>query len=407
MYRIIDLCCGIGGIRRGFELASPDFETVLSADIDPVARRAYQHIYNDRPLGDISTLSFSDSVEKLPRGYDILLAGFPCQTFSSVGKREGFHDQANRGIVFFAIADILQKTRPKALLLENVENIVRHDKGRTIRTIVEVLEDELNYHLIGISSKSGGNGYIDVRQVDIVRNTRNFGVPQNRPRAYIMGFSKDWFGDRPEQLPQMLPTGRKLPKIYQSLDEILEEDVDVRFYLSEGYLATLKRHKKRQKENGNGFGYMVVNDAARESRIANAVLATGGSGRERNLVVQPREQALGVWVKGKKTPTNSEGIRVMTPTEWGKLQGFVNYAFLRDDGSDSFALPSNLSNTNQYKLFGNSVSIPVIEELASFMYECLLFLERKPDVYQENSTTGFDRFCFDRGLHDLWIEDNR
>lgn len=406
MYRIIDLCCGIGGIRRGFELASPDFETVLSADIDPVARRAYQHIYNDRPLGDISTLSFSQSVEKLPHGYDILLAGFPCQTFSSVGKREGFHDQANRGIVFFAIADILQKTRPKALLLENVENIVRHDKGRTINTIVEVLENELNYHLIGISNISGGDDCVDGKQVDIVRNTRNFGVPQNRPRAYIVGFSKDWFGDRPERLPQTLPTGRKLPKIYQSLDELLEEDVDVRFYLSEGYLETLKKHKKRQKKNGNGFGYMVVNDAARESRIANAVLATGGSGRERNLVIQPKEHASGVWVTGKKTPTNSEGIRVMTPTEWGKLQGFVNYAFLGADGRDRFSLPPNLSRTNQYKLFGNSVSIPVIEELASFMHECLLFLEQKSDVCLKNPNTSFDRFCFDRRLHDLWISDN-
>ena len=102
------------------------------------------------------------------------------------------------------------------------------------------------------------------------------------------------------------------------------------------------------------------------SPIANTILATGGSGKERNLIYDPREGIGGTEIKGKKTPLNHEGIRVMTPTEWGKLQGFINYAFLDEDGGEGFSFPEGISDTQQYKQFGNSVTIPAVEEIAIF-----------------------------------------
>ena len=133
------------------------------------------------------------------------------------------------------------------------------------------------------------------------------------------------------------------------------------------------RHKERQKNNGNGFGYMVVNRPGIEHPIANTILATGGSGKERNLVYDPQDGIGGMEVSTKKTPLNDQGIRVMTPREWGKLQGFIGYAFMVD-GEDTFSFPEGISDCQKYKQFGNSVTIPVIETMAGFMTECFVML---------------------------------
>lgn len=111
-----------------------------------------------------------------------------------------------------------------------------------------------------------------------------------------------------------------------------------------------------------------------ERPIANTLLATGCSGRERNLIYDPKEGIAGQIIKGKKTPLNDKGIRVMTPTEWGKLQGFINYGFVNAEGEDEFSFPEGIPAVQQYKQFGNSVTIPVIEEMARFMLDCLAIL---------------------------------
>ena len=126
-YKTIDLCAGIGGIRRGFELTGC-FENVLSAEIDEFAARTYEHLYGDNPLNDLTSEDFKNKVVNTE--YDVLLAGFPCQSFSSVGKKLGFRD-STRGTIFFDIADIISRTNPKAIFLENVENLISHDKGKT------------------------------------------------------------------------------------------------------------------------------------------------------------------------------------------------------------------------------------------------------------------------------------
>lgn len=362
IYKTIDLCAGIGGIRRGFELTG-QFRNVLSAEINPEAAKTYEHLYGDNPLNDLTSDTFKEEVIKTD--YDVLLAGFPCQAFSRIGKRLGFRDKT-RGTIFFDIADIIFKTEPRAVFLENVENLVSHDGGRTIRTIVETLENELQYRIIGVTLDENGN-YTYTRK-SFLRNSRFFGVPQNRPRVYIMAFSKKRYGNAVKVLTENLPeSGSKI--IFADVNQVLDSDVDPKYYLASGYLETLKRHKARQARNGNGFGYCVVNQKHEVHPVANTILATGGSGKERNLVYQPKDGVGGTVLPSKKTALNNEGIRMMTPAEWGRLQGFIGYAFMKD-GVDTFSFPEGTTNAQKYKQLGNSVTIPVIEEMARFMLKC-------------------------------------
>lgn len=369
-YKTIDLFAGIGGIRRGFEMTGR-FENVLSAEIDKYACETYKHLYNEDPFNDVTSEDFKARAEN--SSYDILLGGFPCQAFSIAGKKEGFMDKT-RGTLFFDVADILNRTRPKAFLLENVEGLLRHKGGQTITVILETLVKELNYYVIGVE-KHPFTGEMMFNPTNFLLNSRNFGLPQNRPRVYFMGFDQNYFGDYLNELPiKNLPKSRKREPIYKDLNDLLDFGNGADFYLAEGYLSTLKNHKDRHKGKGNGFGYLVVNENGIETPVSNALLATGGSGKERNLVYDPQDHIGGMEVKGKQTALNKEGIRLMTPREWGKLQGFINYAFI-EDGIDTFSFPEKISRIQQYKQFGNSVTIPVIEELAQTMVTCLDYLE--------------------------------
>lgn len=370
IYKTIDLCAGIGGIRRGYELAGC-FRNVLSAEIDKNACLTYKHLYGEDAMNDITTEEFKKKVDDIE--YDVLLAGFPCQAFSRAGKKEGFMDKT-RGTLFFDIAEIISRSHPKAFMLENVDNLITHEKGQTFHTIIDVLVNDLNYKVIGVTKDENGKLVYDARS--FVRNSKNFGVPQNRPRVYIMGFSRDYYGDSVDSLPNTLPEKRKTP-IYNDLNDLLEMNADDKYFLSSGYVETLERHKARHEGKGNGFGYRIVNLPEIEHPISNAILATGGSGKERNLVLDPKEGVAGKVVPSKQTPLNDKGIRAMTPREWGKLQGFVNYAFLDKDGNDTFSFPEKLADGPKYKQFGNAVTIPAVEEMAKFMKKCLAQLEKE------------------------------
>lgn len=367
-YKTIDLFAGIGGVRRGFEKTGY-FKNVISAEVDKYACETYKHLFGEDPYNDVTSEGFKNSV--MNTEYDVLLGGFPCQAFSRAGKEEGFEDKS-RGTLFFDIADILSKTRPKAFLLENVDSLITHKKGATFNTIIDILVNDLDYKVIGINKENQKLIY-DGRK--FVLNTKNFGLPQNRPRVYIMGFDNQRYQDElfNNTMFDSLPYERSDGAIWNNLNELLDYGAEGKYYLSEGYLNTLKKHKERHKSKGNGFGYMVVN--LKENLISNALLATGGSGKERNLVRDWQDCIPGKIVSTKKSPLNNECIRVMTPDEWAKLQGFKGYGFL-ENGEELFSFPPSISNAQRYKQLGNSVSIPVIEELAKKMNECLRYLEK-------------------------------
>lgn len=357
-YKTIDLFCGIGGIRRGFELTNK-FNNILSAEIDKYASITYQHLFGDNPLNDVTSEEFKTKVEKL--NYDVLLAGFPCQSFSIAGEKKGFED-TTKGTLFFDVADILKRTKPKAFLLENVEGLFRHNKGKTFKIIIDTLVNQLGYKIVGVDDN---NGILEYNSKSFLRKTVDFGLPQNRIRTYIMGFRKDLVPNNYKF--NQLPTKKEKP-IFNNLYQLLENDVSAKYYLSEQYLKTLEKHKATHKAKGNGFGFKIVNVG--ENPISNTILATGGSGKERNLILQEKPEYYGKIFGMKKSPINDKGIRVMTPTEWARLQGFKDYAFIKND-KDNFSFPDKISETQQYKQLGNSVSIPVIEELAKYMYQKL------------------------------------
>lgn len=361
MYKTIDLFAGIGGIRRGFEKTG-NFVNVLSAEIDKYACQAYEHIYGENPYNDVTSELFKEKVKHTP--YDILLGGFPCQAFSIAGKKQGFEDET-RGTLFFDIAQILKETSPKAFLLENVEGLLKHDKGRTFDIIARTL-DNLGYSVVGINKEENLlDTKYSAKSEDLVRTPYNFGIPQRRARIFIMGFKKDII-PKNYKFPE-LPKNRNLD-LYRDLNDLIDNNVDAKYYLSQTYLDTLNRHRAKHQSKKSGFGYVVVNDE--QSPLANTIMATGGSGKERNLIRQYKKEYDGIEVGGKKGKLNSEGIRYMTPTEWGKLQGFINYGF-KSKEVDTFSLPDNISNTQRYKLFGNSVCIPVIESMAEYMFDRL------------------------------------
>lgn len=319
---MIDLFAGIGGIRMGFDQAFGDSaETVFVSEWDTAAQKTYSANFPDSLTinGDITKISEED----IP-GFDICLAGFPCQAFSLAGQRRGFDDDykgMSRGTLFFDVARICARHKPKVIFCENVKGLTIHDKGKTFAVIRGTLE-QIGYKVF---SK--------------VLNSKDFGVPQNRERIYIVAFRKDIAPDRFD-FPSPVPG-----KV--SLRDILEEKpVSSKYYLSTQYLATLIRHKERHAAKGNGFGYEI-----RElDGIAGAIVC-GGMGRERNLIVDPRQTDLtpSTHIKGE---VNREGIRKMTPREWARLQGFP----------DSYKLI--LSDVHLYKQFGNSVTVPVIRAIA-------------------------------------------
>jgi DNA (cytosine-5)-methyltransferase 1 len=315
----------------------------------------YEHLYGVNPQNDVTSQEFKERIKNTK--YDVLLAGFPCQSFSIAGDKKGFEDRI-RGTLFFHISDIIKDTTPKAFLLENVEGLFRHDKGKTFNIIINTL-NELGYRVVGVDNV---NGKISYNSKSFLRKTVDFGLPQKRVRTYIMGFRDDLVSE--DYKFDNLPIKRDKP-IFNNLYELLEEEVSAKYYLSEQYIKTLEKHKATHKAKGNGFGYKVVNIGI--NPISNTILATGGSGKERNLVVQDKPEYYGMMFGSKKSPINNQGIRVMTPLEWARLQGFKDYAFI-ENGKDTFTFPKTVSDTQQYKQLGNSVSIPVIEELAKYMY---------------------------------------
>ena len=312
-FTFIDLFAGIGGFRLAMQNLGG--KCVFSSEWDEQAQKTYAANFGDIPYGDIT---LEETKARIPKEFDILCAGFPCQAFSIAGKRGGFED--TRGTLFFDVAEIIHRHQPKAFFLENVKGLINHDKGRTLKTILNTLREDLGYF---------------VPDPEIV-NAKDFGVPQNRERIYIVGFHKDT-GVNSFNYPK--PTNQSV----RFIDIREDKPVATKYYLSTQYINTLRNHKARHESKGNGFGYEIISD----NGIANAIVV-GGMGRERNLIIDHRitDFTPTTRIKGE---VNREGIRKMTPREWARLQGFP----------DSYVIP--VADASAYKQFGNSVAVPAIQ----------------------------------------------
>lgn len=327
--RSIDLFAGIGGIRLGFErVFGNDIDTVFVSEWDEYAQKTYKENFSDDfdISGDITKIDEKDIPE-----FDICLAGFPCQAFSLAGQRKGFSDNYKgmcRGTLFLDVARICEYHKPKVIFCENVKGLTIHDKGKTFDIICNTFK-ELGYKVFSE-----------------ILNSKNFGVPQNRERIYIVAFRND-IAPKDFIFPKKTDDTKKIKDIIE------EKPVSAKYYLSDVYLETLRKHKKRHAAKGNGFGYEI-----RDWNSTAGAIVCGGMGRERNLLIDKRQKNL-IPVTNIKGKINDEGVRKMTPREWARLQGFP----------DSYKLP--LADVHLYKQFGNSVTVNVIEAIAEKIKEVL------------------------------------
>ena len=310
MVKIVDLFAGIGGIRLGVEQAFGDVHCVFTSEIDKYAVTTYKANFRDANIfGDIKQIDENDVPD-----HDILLAGFPCQPFSQAGLKKGFTD--TRGTLFFDIERILLAKQPKAFLLENVKQLKGHNKGETFRTIID--------HL----TNAGYKVFYEILKA------KDFGVPQNRERIYIVGFldhSINFEFPKPTNLPTRV-------------GDILDDVVDKKYTISDKLWTGHKRRKELNKLNGKGFGYGLFN---KESAYTNTISARYYKDGSEILIEQEN-----------KNP------RKLTPREAARLQGFP----------EKYVIP--VSDAQAYKQFGNSVAVPVIKAIATEIKKALNKIEK-------------------------------
>ncbi len=319
-FTFIDLFAGIGGMRIAFERAGG--ACVYSSEWNKYSQQTYCANFGETPKGDITQIA-ADSIPD----HDVLVAGFPCQPFSiagvskknSLGRATGFEDKT-QGTLFFDVCRILKEKRPKAFLLENVKNLRSHDRGRTFQVILESLE-ELNYS--AFYAVLDGQNY----------------VPQHRERILIVGFDRERYGEDVKFEFNLTPTEPK-----PAMRDILDENVDKKYTLSDKLWTYLKNYAAKHRAAGNGFGYGIAPPDG-VSRTISARYYKDGS----EILIEQ---------EGKNP-------RRLTPRECARLQGFP----------DDFQIP--VSDTQAYKQFGNSVVVPLIENVAKLMTEKLCELERR------------------------------
>ena len=313
-FRFIDMFAGIGGIRIPFQ--ENGGKCVFSSEWDKFSQKTYNANFGEVPAGDITKIDAGDIPD-----FDILLGGFPCQPFSQAGLHKGFED--TRGTLFFEIERIIEKKRPKAFLLENVKQLKGHDGGRTFRVIMQHL-DALDYHA----------------EAKILR-AADFGVPQIRERIYIVGFDRKYYNIPDEySFPYPEPTGIKT-----RVGDILEQNVDEKYTISDKLWEGHQRRKIENRKNGKGFGFSLFNEDSPYTSTISARYYKDGS----EILIEQ----------------NDKNPRKLTPRECARLQGFP----------ESFIIP--VSDAQAYKQFGNSVAVPVVRAIASQLISEMETLEKK------------------------------
>lgn len=323
-FTFIDLFAGIGGFRLAMQ--SCGGECVFSSEWDDAAKQTYFENYGEVPFGDITKPETKDLI---PENFDVLCAGFPCQPFSIAGYQKGFDDV--RGTLFFDIADILEKRRPKAFFLENVKNLRTHDEGRTFAKIMDVLKNRLGYK---VDSK-------------VMNPCEYANVPQNRERIFIVGFDpnqidipKSNFENKELHFP--FPEKVKLTKnIHSVIDDSLEDEKGQNLFYREGHIY-YDRMKDVIVNHDTVYQWRRVYIRENKSGVCPTLTANMGEGGHNVPIVK-----------------TSKGIRKLTAEECLGFQGFpVNI-------ENPFRYPDTIAQSKKYKQAGNSVTEPLIERVAS------------------------------------------
>ena len=308
-YNVVSLFSGIGGIDLGFDFAG--FNIIWANDFDSAACKTYRANVGSQVVeGDIRLVKV-----QIPP-HDILVGGFPCQPFSTLGKLQGFNDEQDRGTLFFEIMDIIKKHNTKVVVLENVKNLINHDNGNTFLRIKQELEDAGYY----VNSK--------------VLNSQDFGIPQRRNRVFIVAFNKTFYEAVPFEYPEPI-------ELAVTTQDLLDEDVDEKYFLTEKISKTIL---------GNGTkGYIVKPTIDLPiSKTLTATMHKMHRASQDNYVTDEANYERNVIDKIKRI-----AIRKLTPNECRKLQGFP---------SDWHQV---VSDVQAYKQFGNAVTVNVAYAVAS------------------------------------------
>jgi DNA (cytosine-5)-methyltransferase 1 len=338
LFKFIDLFAGIGGIRIPFQELGG--KCVFTSEWDKFSQKSYASNFGEMPAGDITLVGAASIPD-----HDLLLGGFPCQAFSQAGLKKGFTE--TRGTMFFEIQRILVEKKPKGFLLENVKQLKGHDKGKTLRTILDFLEGNNPQEIpddvpMSEEARKALGTKLNYQVFTKVLRARDFGIPQNRERIFIVGFDKDYYGDDIDfetifkwPTPTMTPT---------RVGDILEESklLDEKYTISDKLWTGHKKRKEEHKEKGNGFGYSLF---TQDSPYANTISARYYKDGSEILIDQSHLD---------KNP------RKLTPRECARLQGFP----------ENFIVNA-VSDAQAYKQFGNSVCVAVIRAIANQMINAI------------------------------------
>lgn len=306
-FKFIDLFAGIGGFRLA--LQNIGGKCVYTSEWENAAKKTYRENFGEIPFGDITKESTKNYI---PNQFDILCAGFPCQAFSIAGKRKGFAD--TRGTLFFDIEQIIAKHKPKVVFLENVKNLVTHDKGKTFNTIIEILEQKLGYKVFS----------------SVLNSTTHANIPQNRERIFIVAFDpnqvKNWSKFKfPEKI-----------ELTKTIHDILEKGKQESKYYYQEEHKYYPELEKTMTSKDTVYQWRRVYVRENKSNVCPTLTANMGTGGHNVPLIK-----------------DNFGIRKLTPRECFSFQGYP----------ENYILP-NLATSKLYKQAGNSVTTTLVERIA-------------------------------------------
>jgi DNA (cytosine-5)-methyltransferase 1 len=307
--KAIDLFSGIGGIRIGFESAG--FETIFANDSDKKAAETYRINFGNIDEADLLEVIKKKGMEGIPKRFDILLGGFPCQPFSIAGYRRGFADE-KRGNLLFGVIKILKARKPRAIFLENVKHLEKHDDEKTFKRIQEELR-EAGYHV----------------KPEVLNSMTHGNVPQNRERIYIVGF-RSLRTLMKFHFPSDIP-------LTKTIAGILDKNASENYYYSDRYETIYPKLKKEVCRRDRFYQYRRIYVRENKNGVCPTLTASMGQGGHNVPIIR-----------------DSKGIRKLTPRECARLQGFP----------ESYVFPKTQADAHLYKQIGNSVTVPVIARIA-------------------------------------------